>query len=236
MDISDEILMAFADNELPQAQAAQVAARVAADTALSERLDRFRRVRAVVAKLADQTPPFGRDVLQAARDAVARRNSQNRRAWSIAMAASVAGVAIGLGIASLEPLVTPGVQDREMKATGILAAALDATPSGDQRRARGDWASPLYTVVAADGTTCRGFRGLETDLTYEGLACREGDRWRIKVLAQTTPTTASYAQVSSDESLAVAAAVDSLRPGDPLGRDAETARIRAGWVESVEKK
>ena len=50
MTVRDEDLMAFVDDELPEAEAAEVAAAIAADPALAARAEAFRRSRALVAE------------------------------------------------------------------------------------------------------------------------------------------------------------------------------------------
>ena len=149
MNVDDETLMAFADGELPEARAAEVAAAVAADPALAARVERFRAVRTRLGGALDGIRPPA-DLMARAQQAEAARAAARPRLWGSAVAASVAGLAVGVGaVLSLQP----GRADLGdgFQARGELAAALDGLPSG---AAKGSVAA-LYAVVAADGRPCR---------------------------------------------------------------------------------
>jgi len=221
MNVDDETLMAFADGELSEARAAEVAAAVAADPALAARVERFRAVRSRLAGALDGARPPA-DAMARAQRAQSVRAAARPRIWGSAIAASVAGLAMGVA-ATLS--LQPGRADLgdSLQAQGDLAAALDSLPSG---AAKGPVAA-LYTVVAADGRPCRAFRMRD----YEGVACRERGDWRVLALAQAPRRAGGFAPASGDEPAAIAAAVDALEPGDPLSPQAEQARIAARWRE-----
>lgn len=223
MSLDDATLMAFADGELPEARASEVAAAVALDPALAARLERFRTVRAKLAGSLDGLAPPPADLLARAERAQAMRPSPVR-IWGPALAASVAGLVIGA--AAVTALRPAGDLGPDMAARGALVAVLEATPSGT---AAGGM-EPLYSVVAADGRVCRAFRTVG-GRTYEGVACREGDGWRVLALAEAPRRPTGYGQASGDEPAAVGAALDVLQAGAPLSAAAEAGLIRRGWRE-----
>jgi hypothetical protein len=222
MSIDDATLMAFADGELSDTRAAEVAAAVAADPTLAARVERFRTVRTKLAASLDNLAPPA-DLLARAEQAQASRPNLVR-IWGPALAASVAGLVIGA--AAVTTLRPDGDVGPEMAAQGDLVAVLERTPSGT---AAGG-VEPLYSVVAADGRACRAFRTIG-GRSYEGVACREGDGWRVLALAEAPRRATGYGQASGDEPAAVGAALDGVQAGEPLSAAAEAALIRRGWRE-----
>lgn len=222
MSIDDATLMAFADGELSEARTAEVAAAVAADPALAARVERFRTVKARLAGSLDGLAPRA-DLLARAKQAQAARPNPVR-IWGPALAASLAGLVVGAAaVMSLRPA---GDLGPDMAAQGGLVAVLERTPSGT---AAGG-VEPLYSVVAADGRACRAFRTIG-GRGYEGVACREGDGWRVLALAEAPRRLPGYSQASGDEAVAVGAALDGVQAGEPLSAAAEAALIRRGWRE-----
>ncbi|MDP3852616.1 hypothetical protein [Phenylobacterium sp.] len=230
MILDDETLMAFADGELDAEASREVADAIAHDPVLRARVERFRAVRALVSDAATaHAPPVPPGLLDAARRHVDRTQAGR---WTLptALAAGIAGLALGLGVMTAQ--TGPALVDVKagMAARGALKAALDATPSGESKAGGGLAVSPQYTLRAADGRTCRGFRVTGRASVLEGAACREDDGWRLLVLAPAVAAPkGGFATAASPEPVAVQAAVDALGAGDPLGREAERALIEAGW-------
>jgi hypothetical protein len=224
MSFDDATLMAFADGELPKARAAEVAAAVARDPALAAKVARFRAVREKLAGTLDglASPP---ELLARAQNAEIVRTAARPLVWRAALAASVAGLVVG--VAAVTALRPAGDLGPELGAQGALLAALDQTPSGETSGA----VRPLYTVVAADGRACRAFRQGDGARAYEGVACRDGGGWRVLALAEAPPRPVGFGQASGDEPTAVTAALDALKAGDPLSAAAERRRIAARWRE-----
>jgi hypothetical protein len=226
MSIDDATLMAFADGELPAARAAEVATAVAADAGLAAKVERFRAVRGKLAGALDGLAPSA-DLLERATAAEAARTAARPRVWGTALAASVAGLVVGAAaVVGLRP--AGGDIGADYAARGALRSGLDRTPSG----AAAGGVEPLYTVVAADGRACRAFRTTRGGArSYEGVACREGEIWRVLALAEAAPRAGGYSQASEDAPRAVEAALEGLRPGDPLPASAEQALIARRWAE-----
>jgi hypothetical protein len=78
---------------------------------------------------------------------------------------------------------------------------------------------------ATDGHYCRSF----TLGTTAGLACRDGDAWRIPVLAEGEAEHGAYRQAGSALPAAVLDAIDQRIAGQALDAQAERAARERGW-------
>lgn len=227
MSIDDETLMAFADGELPPHRVAEVEAAVAADPTLAARVARFRLVRTKLAGALDGAIPTP-SLMERARRAQAVRERLGVPPWAGAVAASFIGVAVGVAVTTSWPSDT--LFDDRGQARGVLAAALDSAASGASSRGRrGREVAVLYTVVAKDGRPCRAFREASDGYATEGVACRDGEGWKMLIIAAGRSKSGGFAQASGDEPAAVTAALDALEPGDPLSAEAESRLIGARW-------
>lgn len=254
--IDEHELRAWVDGELAPADAARVAAAVAADPELSRRAERERhlrtRLRAAFDPVLDEpAPPHLLSMLQAgdgarvdaptgpsrgSQDSTGRvvplhrdRGRGAPRRWSVpvyALAASLMVLAVSLW---LRPGSGPvRLDDSALVAHGELADALDtalaATPDADGRFAVG------VTFRAADGHVCRSFVRRERP-ALAGLACREGARWTLPVLARPDAPDAGgeLRQAANAMPPEVQAAIDARLEGDTFDAAQERAARAAGW-------
>jgi anti-sigma factor RsiW len=255
--IGEEQLMAYADGELSAEEAARVAAAVEADPTLQAKLERHRRLkatladafagdaeepvperlRAAVAAQAGAPPELvDLEAVRAAREAQVRRERRPapRRAMAWALAAGLAALAIVLSVPLLKSAGSPHGSDLVrlgsdgMTAKGPLASALDrqlasAPPAGAR-------VAVALTFKDRQGRWCRSFSSSQDALA--GLACRDGARWRVQVLAAATEAPASPGQfrtAASSTPAAVQAAVDATLAGEPLSAEAERRVRDGGW-------
>jgi hypothetical protein len=228
VSVDDETLSAFAEGQLPPEKVAVVAAAVAADPELAARLERLRALRGLLGGVKAEAPTPRSGLMAAARRAVAGPGP-----WIPALAAGVAGLAVGLAATFLRS--ETGLVDLKagMAVRGALEAALDETASGMDLRRDGAAVSPLYTVIAADGRPCRVFR-VSAQTAFEGAACREGGAWRLQTLAPVAIRGPGFDQASTAEPPALAAAMDAIGAGDPLAQAAEAELMAAGWGRARE--
>jgi len=245
MKFSDELLIAFVNGELAEPARAAVERALRADPAIAARVAQLRarrsRVYGVVAGGRDSGnhahahgAPGGAKVVQldmvrAARHgplppAPAAKPVWMLRHWSAVAAALAAGALAGgfgwhlwQGEAELASL---SGAEGALVAQGHLASALSAQlsspgPSGRVRIG--------ISFLAKDGTYCRSF----VMDTTAGLACRDGGRWKVPVLAQG----AAGAAWMDGNGLppAVLDAIDERIAGTPLGAAAERAAHARGW-------
>lgn len=245
MKFSDELLIAFVNGELAEPARAAVERALRADPAIAARVAqlRARRSRAygVVAGGRDSgghahahdTPGGAKvvhlDMVRAARSGAlppvpAAKPVWTLRHWSAVAAALAAGVLAGgfgwhvwQGEAELASL---SGAEGALVAQGHLASALSAQlaspgPSGRVRIG--------ISFLAKDGSYCRSF----VMDTTAGLACRDGGRWKVPVLAQGAAGAAWMD--GSGLPPAVLDAIDERIAGAPLSAAAERAAHARGW-------
>jgi negative regulator of sigma E activity len=246
---SDEVLMAYADDELDASTRASVDAAMASDPEIARRIARHQalrsRVHSAFNKVVDEPVPAR--LLQAVRGEAAGSRTSNvtplrgrpmreqirSRSWPqwTAIAASlIVGVIAGrltlMGTGNSGPVVMRG--DR-MLASGPLAAALSNQLAGAQ--SAGDPARIGVSFRSKSGEYCRTFT-LSQPTMLAGLACRGRDAWQVSVLAHTELTdgnSGAYRQAASSMPAAVVAAVGARIAGEPLDRPAETAARARHW-------
>jgi hypothetical protein len=240
---TDEMLMRLADGELDEPLASGLRARIAADPALAARHAVFVRTRRDTAEafadIAAQPVPdrLLAAVLAADRAAQpaptvvvplpARRRPQ--RFLPLALAASVAallaapaGYLIGRdgGWRQASPL------DPLAGAQSLLAATLEATPSGSRRWEGSQMAQPLASHRVAGGV-CRDFLLEAPSGTTLGVACRESGAWRLRVAVRLEERDAL--RTASADHPVVAATLERLGAEPPMDADREAALIARGW-------
>jgi hypothetical protein len=252
MTISDESLMAYADGELDEATKAAIEAAMREDPEIRKRLARHRALRAAMqgafstvldepvperliaaarGRAATVTPQSNVVDLATARSGAGKSGRGVPRWQPVAMAASLLlGVALGyLGWHGSNTLVKTS-SGGGLVANAALAEALSTQLSSD--RSTGLAAITGLSFRDKSGDYCRTF-ALTGAEASSGLACREGDSWKIKVLAQTTHAAANspdYRQAASADSPAVRAAVEQSIDGEPLDQSGEIAARRNGWT------
>lgn len=232
MSVPIEKLIAFADGELDAIERVEVEAALAADPALRAKLEAHRRLRANLSTAFDsvlseplperltrvhgQPAPKTAEIVELAPRRAAR---WSMREWTAIAASTVLGLVLGVGVMSANaPLIAPS--DGGLAARGALAEALDTQLASDNAGA----VRIGLSFVRAEGGYCRTFD--LTDNNTSGLACREGDDWRIALTARSTSGGEVRQAGAPPEILA---AVDAIIAGDVFDADAErTARDR-GW-------
>ncbi len=223
--------MALVDGECSAPERLVLEARTAADPELARRYARQRGLRDRLRAYYDavQHEPVPQRLLDAA---LATQPRHVRPTW-LAIAASLAG-GIFLGALMFRLIsVTPGVtapgafQKVELMADGELGQALSRQLASDPA------SHPVrigVSFLSKTGRYCRTFvdgRGREP---VAGLACRDVDTWRLKVLEPGTRTgTSGYVQAETPLSATIVQAAETLMNGDPLDAAGEAAARATGW-------
>lgn len=224
--ITDDMLIAYVDGELPEAQRMLVDSAVAADPTLFERLEQHRRFRArmfgAFAGVLDE--PVPERLVEAAKPSNVVSFTERRRSpvpmWAAMAASLVVGVlAGGVAVPKFGDQSTIG---SDLSARGQLAAALDkqlaSAPADGPVRVG-------LTFKSADGY-CRTFSEAEV----AGLACREDDGWKVRMaVAQEAAPSGDYRMAASETPAAIMEAAQALMVGVPLDAEAEAAAAKAGW-------
>jgi hypothetical protein len=254
MTFSDDILMAYADGELEEPQRSAVEAAVRADPVLAAAVERHRALRAQVfdafAGVLDEPVPARLDALGANKVLFldAARNARARPA-----AAAPAPVAAAPAPVAARPVWPRWGALAATLVVGVLAGSLwfDGA-DGDGRFfsadaagrmvARGQLAGALSRQLASDpapnspvrigvsfatrdGGYCRSFKvGASA-----GLACRDGEAWRIPVLSEQARASGEYRQAASAAPEAVLDAIDERIAGTTMDAAAERAARERGW-------
>lgn len=241
MTFPNEVLMAYADDELDSRTREAVEAAMASDPEIARRISEHKALRSRVHSafdtvLEEQVPAR---LLKAAGSGPVRPASGNtvplrsrRRHWSwpewTAIAATLI-VGIGVGRLALLHTGSPGaivMRSGELLAAGAVADALSTRLAGDETAT--DPVRIGITFRSKSGEYCRTFSLRQPALA--GLACRAADGWRVGVLARAEPLRGgpyTYRQAASAMPPAMVAAVGNQIVGEPLDAHAEaTARGR----------
>lgn len=231
MTIDPEMLMAYADGELDPVSAKRVERAIAADPAMAAQVEQHRKLaaslRAAFEPMAAAPVPAGVEAML--RDSArvvplaSRSVRRERPFWIGAAAASlVAGLLAG-------PLVLPrdpgGVEMRggTAVASGAVAKALDTQLAS----AQAPDAAVRVGVTFRDGARrwCRTFEAGGTG----GIACAQGEAWRIERLYGDLPQQGSAYRQAGSPAAAMMADAQAMMAGNPLDAAAERAARDAGW-------
>ncbi len=144
-------------------------------------------------------------------------------AWAAIAASLLVGLLVGLLLfrTSSAPYE---VTDRGLIARGELAEGLATQLASAPGR------SNVHIGVSfrnRDGDYCRSFT-YEYQSPLAGLACRHGEDWKVRVLAE-APSSAGELRTASSMPMAVLQAVDASIAGEPLDAAAEEKAREAGW-------
>ncbi|WUR14267.1 hypothetical protein E7V67_003960 [[Empedobacter] haloabium] len=243
MSFSDEVLMAYADGELAGPERDAVERAVRDDPAVAAAVARHRQLRgdvfaAFADVLAEPVPPALRQAaapnvvgLAAARAARTERQPAPRNGWWQwgGMAAALAvGVLAGIGGWQAAHQQGAGAT-LAATAQGVLAQGALADALSHQLASTGVAGAPVrigVTFQARDGSYCRSF----ALAAAAGLACREGNGWRVAVLQeQAAATQPAYRQAGVAMPPAVLEAIDERIEGSALDAAAERAALQRGW-------
>ena len=255
MILTEELLMAYADGEADAQTRAAIESAMRDDPNVRSRVEHHCALRAAMqgafsSVLAEPVPESLIDAARGRRAAAARnvvgfaRIADAARAISrplggrhwqpVAMAASLL-IGLGVGYASWHNsnALLKSSPGQGLIAGAALTQALSSQLSAD--RSAGSVAAPGISYRDKSGHYCRTFSLIGAD-RGAGLACREGDRWKIKVLAQSSAATADashFRQAGSGDASAVRAAVEESIAGEPLDQAGEIAARASGWAAAA---
>ena len=227
----EERFYAWLDGELEGAEAEQMAVRVAADPELQAKAEQHRqlmaRLRGAFAPVMEEDVPpprfAGRTEVadfQAARARrEARRTSFGMPQWA-AMAATLAiGIVAGQFVGNRS-----GAPVESRDGMLVAAASLDRALDADLASAEGEGRVRVgLTFRDRGGAICRSFSGT----AGSGLACREGDDWRIDGLFGSAQQ-GDY-RMAEGEDPRLAALIDERIAGEPFDAAREKAALENGW-------
>jgi hypothetical protein len=246
MSFSDEVLMAYADEELDEKTRLAVESAMAADPEIARRIAQHRALRNRVRSafdpvLHEPVPPHLIDLARSAQVAASAPRktpvvSLPRRAprgtplprWFALAASLLIGILAGRFAFRTGGPGFITARNGHMMASGLLADALTSQLASQQQATL-----PVQIGVSfrsKSGEYCRTFSTRTPAVA--GLACHVADGWRLQVLSGTQEpqsTAGSYRQAASSMPAAVASAVGNEIAGEPLDASAEAAARRRDW-------
>ncbi|MCC7249734.1 MAG: hypothetical protein IT473_14015 [Lysobacter sp.] len=236
-NLTDDVLCAYLDDELSPEARIDLERRLLSEPGARVRLDRFRdndaRLRRAFALPNEgANDPLlrllaGDTVAVASAPSAARPNVRWRRVaapLALAMAATVAGLAIGLGMR--DDAATDGESiDRDPRLSAALQSALDRQLSGRSEAGT----RILFSFRRADGTACRQFETFAAVGGAEGVACRRAEgAWALVVWHQPIQTSEGYRTAGAGDS-PIDAVVEQIDASGPLSSQEEANAIARKW-------
>lgn len=245
MTFSDEVLMAYADDQLDESTRIAVQSAMAEDAEIARRIAQHRELRKRLRSAFDPvlTEPVPSRLTEAVRNArtpaasagarvipLPRRLALRRSApqWAALAASLLLGIIAGrlaFRAGGPGPVAT---RDGQLLASGFLADALSSQLASQQHPTQRVQIGVSFR--SKSGEYCRTFsiRGP----AVAGLACRAADGWRLQVLsrADEQPGAAgNYREASSTMPPALVSTVADEISGEPFDARAEAAARRHGW-------
>lgn len=232
----DEKFFAWLDGELDGEEAAAMGAKVAADPRLAKLAEQHRalasRLRCAFSTVAEAPVPKRLSAAFSAPQpavidlAKTKREREGYRPkslpqWAAMAATLVLGLFVGLMVRE------PGAGPVDLKGGGIFAAAsLDHALDTQLAGAPGDGDLRIgLTFRDQSGSICRSFTGPEAS----GLACRDGERWRVRGLFGAPEGQSGEYRMAAGIDPNLAALIDSAMAGEPFDAAQERAARQQGW-------
>lgn len=228
----DEEFFAWLDGELTGDAEQRVAARVAASPELTARAEQHHRLaaglRGAFTPVMDAAAPPPRFQAAEVIDFGARATAREQRRrlfgapqWEAMAATLVLGIVAGqlIGDRSTSPVESRG---------GMLVASASLDQALDSRLASApvdDGVRIGLTFRNAAGKICRSFR----EDGASGLACRDGDDWRIRGLFQGAEGQGGDYRMAAGEDPRLAALIDETIAGEPFDAAQERTAKAKGW-------
>ena len=251
LEITDELLVAYVDDELDADQRAMVSSVLTGNPALCRRAEEMRLARDLLQEAfplrADVTvpPEIDRAANRLAEACASQRSPRPQRSlfqfgWKHGLVAGLLVCVAGLaGYAAWRGTgASTGTAVTALMLIGPetpLHRVLESTPSAEVVNVPAESAAirAVLTFRAKDGRFCREFEILAASGGSTGIACREQGAWRAEVMLGTTvrPPNGDYytpASAESDEP-AVSEVAERLMDGDPLGAVEEARVLASRW-------
>ncbi|MEX1034260.1 MAG: hypothetical protein WDZ30_12925 [Cellvibrionaceae bacterium] len=247
MKINDDVLSAFLDAELSDAEMKTVREKLAEDQTLSDRLAELSavddQVAARYAEIDARPLPESVSAMLASEEAHsakviafplwrrAQRGLQEQLQQHAGMAAALA-LAIGLGAGQLFPSAGSGGNNE----WSAVAQGLENTPSGVTAALdNGNQLTPRLSFVNQQGLYCRQFQLRESSRASENIACRAAENgdsgsWQLAASIQLAAIQRPGNYQTASGGSRLDSALDEMMDGEAFDANAEKALIAEHWV------
>lgn len=234
MTVTDDMLMAYVDGELSQAEAEAIEVAAAGNPDVAARLARHRLLAGAVtgayADVVEEPVPERLTALLGGGKVVSLDAARQRRAtpawgrWGTIAAGIAAGLVVGLTLPRGEAPLVGG----DMRAKGQLASALDSQLASAP--VEGAVVKVGLSFRAQDNRYCRTFT-VAKGQGSAGLACRDADGWtvRMAVAQGAAGPGGDYRTAASGTPPEVLEAAQAIMAGEPLDAAGEAAAKAKGW-------
>jgi hypothetical protein len=223
VELNDELLCAYLDDELDPSQREQVAAAIAADAGAKLRLA---RMTSADHRLQNAMKLPGEDHFQVAMAARIQNSipipRRSRMILPWAAAAAISGVAVGFFASSA--LQSPAAEFTVAGLTSGVMQVLQTAPSGlDANNLR-----VVLTFMDDRARYCRVFHAKLPGASGEGLACRESGNWSLQAWDATAGSSDTYQTAGASGTIDTV--MNKLGGSAVLDASAEAALIKRGWT------
>lgn len=248
MNINDEMLSAFLDDELSGHDRELVLAGLRDDEALADRLAQLASVNTLVGKqatLIDQIP-MPESVLAMLRTEnaapaqttstssnvveLSRFRQARQRVMAVVRehAALAASLALLLGFAGGQLMPTSGNNSGD--ASNAVFAALDTVPSGQALAINADTSlTARFSFQDTQSRFCRQYLVQDNQGSSENLACRDQDQWTLVASARSSAVASSAQYQPASGPRLLDNMLDAMMQGSALTQEQEQAAINNQW-------
>ena len=240
MTYTDEILSAYLDGELSDAQRIELDAAVISDLDLKRRLEKLSAVdeyfhQAMDSLAGDDMPDAVLSLLEGPVQTRFQKSGLAPR-WIYPLAACflmIAATGIGYNFGEARSSNQIDLFASKITASSPLYPILETTPSARQisvDKAGNTKMEILLSFASFEGQYCRQFNLEQSGTAFDALACRDETTWHVIAMGLARPQDANiYRTASTQSSPAVEAAVDALIEADAFSPDQEANLIQTQW-------
>jgi hypothetical protein len=236
--------MALIDGELSAAEEARIMAQIAGDAKLVAYVEEQKNLRGKLREefasvLSDPLPARLEDAVLRTPMKPARRGGfdwaslfPSRRLWApwVAAGAMAAGTALGFLLAPAFDAAPIGSRDGTLIARGELARALNSRLASEEDPTAPPQTRVALTFRSRDGNLCRSFISESGDDDFAGIACRDGEDWRIALLAPAdAPAPGNFQQAGAAMPPIVRDGTQAMLQGAPFDAEQERAARDSDW-------
>lgn len=229
----EEEFFAWLDGELHGEAAERVAARVAASPELMARAGQHRRLAVGLRGAFDPimtagvAPPSFQsaevvDFGAKAADRERRRSWFTAPQWAAIAASLVVGVFAGQFVHRDSDASPIAIEGGRLVAASELENALETSLASAPAE---HGARIVLTFRDHQGRVCRSF----TDAAASGLACRDGDDWRVRGLFPSAEGQSGDFRMAAGNDPRLASLIGETMAGEPFDAAQEKAALDAGW-------